>query len=60
MEDPTIGSIKMQDVMPKLSLTPGKVANTGPLLDRHNGQVYRDLLGMDEKEIGLLEEEGFS
>ena len=58
VEDPHIGSVKMQDVVPKLSLTPGKVASAGPRLGQHNTEVYGSLLGRSEEELGRMKEEG--
>ena len=58
VEDPLIGSVRMQDVVPKFSLTPGKVNSTGPLLGQHNGEVYRSLLGLKEEELERMQQEG--
>jgi crotonobetainyl-CoA:carnitine CoA-transferase CaiB-like acyl-CoA transferase len=56
--DPVMGSVKMQDVVPKLSLTPGSVRSSGPLLGQHNEEVYRDLLGLSQEEMARLKQEG--
>ncbi|MBI1987569.1 MAG: CoA transferase [Nitrospinae bacterium] len=58
VEDPALGSVKMQDVVPKLSLTPGKVRSAGPLLGQHNEEIYRNLLDFQGEELGGLREEG--
>jgi crotonobetainyl-CoA:carnitine CoA-transferase CaiB-like acyl-CoA transferase len=43
---PDLPKLKMQNVFPKLSETPGKVEWTGPKLGEHNEVVYGELLGM--------------
>ena len=46
--------MKMQNVVPKLSGTPGGVKWPGPKLGEHNGDVYRELLDMSADEISAL------
>jgi formyl-CoA transferase len=55
---PAIGQLKMQNVAPRLSETPGKVASTGPELGQHNEAVFGDLLGIDAAERHRLAELG--
>jgi formyl-CoA transferase len=43
---PVYGDLKMQNVAPKLSATPGKIRSIAPCLGEHNDQVYLELLGM--------------
>ncbi|WP_030909287.1 CaiB/BaiF CoA transferase family protein [Streptosporangium amethystogenes] len=51
---PDFGELAMQNVVPKLSDTPGSVRSAGPALGQHNEEVYRGLLGLTEAEfIGL-------
>lgn len=50
----TLGNIKMQNVVPKLSITPGKVKWPGLPLGKNNEQVLKELLGLDDNEIGIL------
>ncbi|NTW02516.1 MAG: CoA transferase, partial [Oscillochloris sp.] len=51
---PGIGEIKMQNVFPKLSATPGGVDWAGPELGEHNQYVLQDLLGMTPEEVDAL------
>lgn len=51
---PTIPNLKMQNVFPKLSRTPGEVAWPGAALGAHNDDVYRDLLGLDAARLDAL------
>ncbi|WP_347400369.1 CaiB/BaiF CoA transferase family protein [Sphingomonas paeninsulae] len=55
VNDTELGSIKMQNVFPRLSRTPGKVRHTGPRVGEHNEEVYREL-GLDADQIALLHE----
>ena len=58
VEDPVDGEIKMCSVVPRLSLTPGRVEWTGPELGVHNDEVYRDLLGYSEEELAQMKADG--
>jgi len=58
VEDPDIGRFPMQNVVPRLSETPGEVRWTGPKLGQHNDEVYKDVLGMGEEELDALRERG--
>ena len=50
-------NLKMQNVFPKMSKTQGEIRWTGAeTLGAHNQEVYKDLLGLDEKEIKELQE----
>lgn len=53
---PGIGEIKMQNVFPKLSETPGGIDWAGPELGEHNQYVLSDLLGMSQAEVDALRE----
>ena len=52
--DPVFGAVRMQNVAPKLSETPGEVRSTAPALGAHNGEVLGGLLGIDEAERARL------
>lgn len=58
VEDPEIGEIPMQNVVPKLSETPGKVERTGPKLGEHNEEVYGGLLKLSQRETSELGSRG--
>lgn len=51
---PDFGELKMQNVAPKLSRTPGRVRSPSPQLGEHNEEVYRGLLGMSAQEYEAL------
>jgi formyl-CoA transferase len=45
-------------VLPKLSLTPGRVTHAGASLGRHTDEILSGLLGMSADEIAKLRAEG--
>jgi crotonobetainyl-CoA:carnitine CoA-transferase CaiB-like acyl-CoA transferase len=52
LEDAELGApLRMQNVVGKLSRTPGAIRHTGPRLGEHNREVLVDLLGFDEAEV---------
>jgi formyl-CoA transferase len=51
---PDFGELKMQNVAPKLSRTPGRVRSPSPSLGQHNDDVYRGLLGMNAERYAQL------
>ncbi|MGF1470434.1 MAG: CaiB/BaiF CoA transferase family protein [Rubrobacteraceae bacterium] len=58
VEDPDIGPFPMQNVVPRLTETPGEVRWTGPKLGEHNEEVYGGVLELDEDERRRLEKQG--
>ena len=58
LEDPEIGPFPMQNVVPRLTETPGEVRWTGPALGQHNDEVFGEVLGLDEREREGLRERG--
>jgi formyl-CoA transferase len=51
---PDFGTLRMQNVAPKLSETPGSIRSPSPALGQHNDEVYRGLLRMDEQRYAEL------
>jgi hypothetical protein len=49
MKHPDFGEFPMQNVVPKLSETPGAVRWLGPELGEHNEEVLHGLLGLDRE-----------
>jgi crotonobetainyl-CoA:carnitine CoA-transferase CaiB-like acyl-CoA transferase len=57
VDDPELGPIKMQNVLFRLSETPGEVEWSGPTLGEHNEEVYREL-GIGKDRLDELSEKG--
>jgi crotonobetainyl-CoA:carnitine CoA-transferase CaiB-like acyl-CoA transferase len=55
--DQELGSVRMQNVVGRLSRTPGKIEHAGPRLGEHNIAVYHNLLGLSDSEIQQLRAE---
>lgn len=55
---PRLGTLKMQNVAPRLSETPGAVRSAGPDLGAHNSEVLGGLLGLDPARLAGLAERG--
>jgi formyl-CoA transferase len=51
---PDFGSLRMQNVAPRLSETPGGVRSPSPRLGEHNEEVYLQLLGMSRERLREL------
>ena len=58
VSDPKFGDLAMQNVVPKLSATPGSIRWTGPALGQHNDEVYGDLLGLSDEQRQTLVADG--
>jgi formyl-CoA transferase len=57
-QHPQLGDLKMQNVAPKLSLTPGGVRSSAPDLGQHNAEIYGGLLGYDATRMAALNARG--
>jgi crotonobetainyl-CoA:carnitine CoA-transferase CaiB-like acyl-CoA transferase len=55
---PTFANLKMQNVFPKFSETPGEVRWPGPALGAHNDEVWGGLLGLDAAARAALARDG--
>jgi len=47
VKHPEYGNLKMQNVAPKLSETPGGIRSIAPRLGEHNDEIFLELLNMD-------------
>ncbi len=57
-QHPKFGELMMQNVAPKLSVTPGSIRRPGPELGQHNDEVYRGLLQYDDERLAALSAAG--
>ena len=56
---PKWDKLKMQNVFPRLSKTPGGIRSIAPQsVGEHNQAIYGDLLGMTEEQLAALAERG--
>jgi crotonobetainyl-CoA:carnitine CoA-transferase CaiB-like acyl-CoA transferase len=53
-----LGALPQPGVVPKLSLTPGRVTHAGASLGRHTDEILSGLLGLGTAEIAALRAEG--
>jgi formyl-CoA transferase len=51
---PQFGELRMQNVAPKLSETPGRVRSAAPEVGAHNEEIYRELLGLSAERYASL------
>jgi crotonobetainyl-CoA:carnitine CoA-transferase CaiB-like acyl-CoA transferase len=58
VNDPELGDVRMPNVLPSLSETPGSIRSSAPRLGEHNWDVYHGLLGLSEIEIDALRQDG--
>jgi formyl-CoA transferase len=58
LDDPDLGTIRMPDVLPRLSETPGRILHTGLDMGVHNKEIYIDRLGLSVTEFNQLKTDG--
>ena len=58
MVHPLLGDFPMQNVVPKLSDTPGEIRWVGPELGEHTDEVLSEYLGLDEDALASLRDRG--
>ena len=58
VDDPDLGSVKMQNVMFRMSDTPGEIRWAGRRLGQDNDAVYCEELGLSEADLTELHEKG--
>ena len=58
VDHPTLGPLKMQNVIPRLDETPGRIDHPGPDLGAHNREVYVGELGLSDEQLAELAEQG--
>jgi crotonobetainyl-CoA:carnitine CoA-transferase CaiB-like acyl-CoA transferase len=58
VDDPDLGPVRMQGIIPKFSKTPGAVRCTGERPGTRNAEVYGELLGLGERDLAELQAEG--
>jgi crotonobetainyl-CoA:carnitine CoA-transferase CaiB-like acyl-CoA transferase len=57
VEDPDFGTMRLANVVPRFSATPGRIKSTGPSMGAHTDEVLGEL-GIGAGEIASLREEG--
>ncbi len=57
-QDQRAGEVAVQNVVPRMSATPGGIEWLGPAVGAHNAEVYGDLLGIDDDRLKTLSESG--
>jgi formyl-CoA transferase len=58
VDDPELGPVRMQAVIPRLTQHPGAVWRSGPALGQDTDDVLRDYIGMPAEEISTLRRRG--
>jgi formyl-CoA transferase len=58
VDDPRLGPVRLQNVVPKLSRTPGSIRHLGPGLGEHNRDIFLGELGHSEEELLQWSKEG--
>lgn len=55
LQYPEVGRLPVPGVLPKLSLTPGRIDNLAPRIGEHNLEVYNGMLGISQETLSVLE-----
>jgi crotonobetainyl-CoA:carnitine CoA-transferase CaiB-like acyl-CoA transferase len=55
---PQFGQLRMQNVAPRLSATPGSIRRPSPELGQHNDEVFGELLGLSKESLEGLRARG--
>lgn len=55
---PRFGELRMQNVAPKLSATPGGVRAPAPELGQHNDEIYKGVMGFSDQKMAELKAAG--
>jgi len=50
-DDPRAGEVAVQNVVPRMSGTPGAIESLGPAVGAHNQEIYGGLLGMSDAQV---------
>jgi crotonobetainyl-CoA:carnitine CoA-transferase CaiB-like acyl-CoA transferase len=58
VDDPELGPIRMQAVVPRFENRPGGIWRTAPQLGEDNNLVFLDWLGIPAEEVERLRSEG--
>lgn len=58
IDDPELGTLRMPDVLPKLSETPGRIRFAGLPMGVHNEEIYRGRLKLTKTQFDELKAEG--
>jgi crotonobetainyl-CoA:carnitine CoA-transferase CaiB-like acyl-CoA transferase len=58
VDDEELGPLRMQNVLFRMSETPGRVRWAGQPLGAANAEIYRELLGYDGQRLAELQQEG--
>jgi formyl-CoA transferase len=56
--EPTVGSLPQAGVVPKLSLTPGRIRHAGPPIGQDTDAILQDMLALSPEEIATLRRDG--
>jgi crotonobetainyl-CoA:carnitine CoA-transferase CaiB-like acyl-CoA transferase len=58
IDDPELGTLRMPDVLPRLSDTPGRIRFAGLPMGVHNREIYQERLGLTDAEMQRLKADG--